>query len=106
MEVNKIILYFGWIEKRVSDLTTKFSKYWEGKVLFKVKNKESTTVFHVTKILLSFIFSIKKLFANQLVDVKYKLATGLIKVYILSNYNINFEVNLRIGWFFFINSRL
>ena len=49
------------------------SKYWEGKVLFKVKNKESTTVFPVTKILLSFMFSIKKLLATQLIDTKYKL---------------------------------
>ena len=43
------------------------------------------------------MFSIKKLLATQLIDTKYKLATGLIKVYILSNYNINFEVNLGSG---------
>ena len=75
MEVNKIILYFGWIEKRVSDLATKFLNIEKEKYYLKLK-------------------------------IKNQLATGLIKVYILSNYNINFEVNLGSGWFFSINSRL
>ena len=39
-------------------------------ILFKVKNKESTTVFPVTKILLSFMFSIKKLLATQLINIQ------------------------------------
>ena len=71
-------MYFEWIEQRFFDLAIKFSKYWEGEVLFKVKYKESTTVFPVTKILLSFIFSLKRLLAAQSVDAKYKLINWIL----------------------------
>ena len=55
-----------------------FFIFLDGIVLLRVSFNTSTTVFPVTKILLEFLFSFKRLLAAQLVGAKYKVLISSI----------------------------